>query len=207
VSTATTTAEDRRAARAEERRENILDAAQHVFTTKGYAETGIADIAAELGIGHGTIYRYFDNKHDVAVQVLDRAILAILSPLADEDPTASDTLDEYRAQTERIMHKMFETLEARPEAYSLLHIHALAIDPEATHRSFEVFSSRTEAFLRNGVEKGFLRQGMDIETTAQALVGLIFESTRRAVAEGTPSETLERWISAGVELMFSGVSA
>lgn len=203
----TTTAAERRALRAETRREEILDAAQRVFTTKGYAQAGIADIAAEIGIGHGTVYRYFENKRDVAVQVLDRAVLKILAPLAGEDPQSSNTLAEYRAQTERIMRRMFDTLEASPETYALLHVQSLAIDPEATHRSFEVFSSGTAAFLRNGVAKGFLRSDLDIEITAQALVGLIFEGTRRAVAEAAPRELWQRWIDAGVALMFDGVGS
>lgn len=201
------TAEERRAARAEARREEILDSAQRIFTEKGYGPAGIADIANDLGIGHGTIYRYFDNKRDIAVQVLDRALLEIMSPLANEDPYSSNTLDEYRAQTQRIMQRMFETLEAKPETYALLHVQSLAIDPDATHRSFEVFSASTEAFLKNGVEKGFLRSGMDIEITAQALVGLIFEGTRRAIAEDAPRELWQRWINAGVALMFAGVAA
>lgn len=203
----TAAATQRRAERADARREQILDAAQRLFTDKGFAQTGIADIASELGIGHGTVYRYFDNKRDVATQVLDRAILAIGAPIAGEDPTESDTLEQYRAQTVRIMHSMFESLEAHPEAYALLHVQSLTIDPDATHRSFEVFSKGTEAFLVNGVKKGFLRPDIDVEITAQALVGLIFEGTRRAVAEGAQRDIWQRWIDAGVTLMFDGVSA
>ena len=48
---------------------------------------------------------------------------------------------------------------------------------------------------------------MDVEITAQALVGLIFEGTRRAIAEDTPRELWMRWINAGVALMFEGVAA
>lgn len=203
----TATAAERRAARAEARREEILDAAQRIFAARGYNETGIADIAAELGIGHGTFYRYFENKQDIAAQVLDRAILDIAGALADEDPTETDDVDQYREQTTRIMHRMFETLEQRPDAFALLHEQSVAIDPEATQRSFEAYSNYTAAFLRNGVEKGFLRGDLDIEITAQALVGLIFEGTRRAVAEDTPAEMIDRWIAAGVGLMFDGVAA
>src|SRR5581483_1391867 len=44
--------------KAELRRE-IIDAAFTCFAENGYHATGIADIAARLGIGHGTFYRYF----------------------------------------------------------------------------------------------------------------------------------------------------
>jgi AcrR family transcriptional regulator len=204
--TAPTPAAERRAARAEARRDDILRAAQQIFASKGYHETGIADIASELGIGHGTFYRYFENKQDIAQQVLDRAILDIAAALADEDPTETNDVDAYREQTRRIMFKMFDLLEERPEAFNLLHVQSLAIDSNALHRSFEVYSAYTEQYLRNGVEKGFLRQNLDVEITAEALVGLIFEGTRRADAENAPRETWSRWIEAGVALMFDGVS-
>jgi AcrR family transcriptional regulator len=203
----TTTAAERRAERAEARREESLDAAQKILATKGYNETGIADIAAELGIGHGTFYRYFENKQDIAAQVLDRAIMDIASALSDEDPNASNDVDEYRAQTTRIMLRMFEKLESHPEAFTLLHVQSVAIDTTATQRSFETYSAYTEMFLRNGIAKGFLREDMDVDITAQALVGLIFEGTRRAIAEDTPRDLWMRWINAGVALMFEGVSA
>lgn len=200
------TAAERRAARADAKREEILDAAQSMFTEKGYHETGIADIAAELGMGHGTFYRYFANKQDIAAKVLERAIMNIASAIADEDPTASNSVDEYREQTRRIMFNMFELLDAQPEVFHLLHVQSLAIDSDALHGSFEAFSTHTQRFLENGVAKGFLRPGLDVEITAQALVGLIFEGTRRAIAEGAPRELWTRWIEAGVALMFDGVS-
>lgn len=207
ATTATNAAAERRAARAEARREEILDAAQRVFAEKGFHDAGIADIAAELQIGHGTFYRYFENKRDVAAQVLDRAIIEIASAISDEDPTASNNLEQYREQTRRIMFNLFALLGSQPEAFNLLHVQSLAIDVEALHRSFETYSEYTQKYLENGVSKGFLRADLDVEITAQALAGLIFEGTRRAVAESAPQETWTRWIEAGVALMFDGVAA
>jgi len=48
-----------------------LDASERIFAEKGYHATGIANIATELGIGHGTFYRYFKSKHDIALHVFD----------------------------------------------------------------------------------------------------------------------------------------
>ena len=55
--------------------------------------------------------------------------------------------------------------------------------------------------------KGFLRADLDVEVTAQALVGIIFEGTRRALREPQPAALRRRWIAAGVALMFDGVAA
>jgi AcrR family transcriptional regulator len=47
---------------AEERRQQILDAAIAVFALRGFTAAGTAEIAAAAGIGEPTIYRYFPNK-------------------------------------------------------------------------------------------------------------------------------------------------
>ena len=62
------------------RTKEILDAAYKVFSEKGYHDAGIADIAAELQIGHGTIYRYFKNKADIAWSVPFGSNLTSLTP-------------------------------------------------------------------------------------------------------------------------------
>jgi len=116
------------ASRADRRREAILDAAARIFAEKGYHETGIADIAGEIGIGHGTVYRYFKNKDDIAAGVSDRAVRRLAEALLQESPTASDTLDEYRAQVERIIDRMFAALDDHPHELRFFHRHLLAVE-------------------------------------------------------------------------------
>jgi AcrR family transcriptional regulator len=54
----------------EERKSEILYAALKLFASKGYHATGVKDIAAEVGITHGTIYLYFKTKEDLLLAVL-----------------------------------------------------------------------------------------------------------------------------------------
>ena len=195
------------AERAERRREQILEAAERVFAEKGYHEAGIADIAADLGIGHGTFYRYFDNKRDIAATLIERVVDRIASAGLAEDAEASDTLSEYRAQTARIVTRMFELVDDAPELMRFFHGQSLVVDSERLAGAFDAYAAYTERFLVNGVEKGFLRSDLDVEITAQALVGIIFEGTRRAMRAPQPTAVRQRWIDAGVALMFDGVSA
>lgn len=44
------------------RKVQILDAATHVFSEKGYYRAKIEDIAAQAGVGKGTVYEYFSSK-------------------------------------------------------------------------------------------------------------------------------------------------
>ncbi len=47
---------------ADERRNEILDAAETLFTEKGYSKTTIIDILNQVGIAKGTFYYYFNNS-------------------------------------------------------------------------------------------------------------------------------------------------
>ncbi|MBL6751127.1 MAG: helix-turn-helix transcriptional regulator [Nevskia sp.] len=60
-----------RAAR-ERRVEEILEAAREVFCRKGYEGAAVAEIAARLGVVEGTVYKYFDSKRALLLQVLER---------------------------------------------------------------------------------------------------------------------------------------
>ena len=44
------------------KRQDILDAAYELFTTKGFSNTTIMNIALKAGVGKGTFYLYFDSK-------------------------------------------------------------------------------------------------------------------------------------------------
>ena len=58
----------------EERRAEILDTAERLFTTKGYSQTTILDILNEIGIAKGTFYYYFKSKEEVMDAIIMRVI-------------------------------------------------------------------------------------------------------------------------------------
>lgn len=57
-----------------ERRNEILDAAEILFTSKGYMETTILDILKAVNIAKGTFYYYFTSKEEVLDAILVRMI-------------------------------------------------------------------------------------------------------------------------------------
>ena len=58
----------------EERRNEILDAAEILFITKGYAKTTINEILQTLGIAKGTLYHYFKSKEELLDAIIGRII-------------------------------------------------------------------------------------------------------------------------------------
>ncbi|AHH95287.1 hypothetical protein KALB_1917 [Kutzneria albida DSM 43870] len=203
------TAADRAAERAEQRRADIVHAAFKVFTQRGYHATGIADIAGELGIGHGTFYRYFENKRDILVHVLADAAQRLLSVIDFDEPGDTDSLAEYRAQTERICHRLFTLFAESPELVRLLFVEGLAADPELTELTLgthRAIAEGTALYLRNGVHKGFLPADLDVEVTAHALVGVIISCGLSLLTAADPVAERDRWIRAGTRVMFDGIA-
>ena len=58
---------------AEERKKEILDIAEELFTTKGYDNTSTTDILERVGIARGTLYYHFKSKEEIlSVKILFR---------------------------------------------------------------------------------------------------------------------------------------
>ena len=55
----------------EERKQEIIEAALHLFSQKGYEHTTIQDIAKYLNISQGLCYRYFNLKRRYSQQLLN----------------------------------------------------------------------------------------------------------------------------------------
>ncbi len=73
---------------AKERRNEILDAAEDLFVTKGYDRTSTGDILERVGIARGTLYYHFKSKEDILNAMIERINGMLISRAA---AIASDT--------------------------------------------------------------------------------------------------------------------
>ncbi len=56
------------------RKAQILDTAARIFATYGFANTQVQTLANHLGIGNGTIYRYFPTKEQLFLSTVERGL-------------------------------------------------------------------------------------------------------------------------------------
>ncbi len=54
----------------------LIDAATELFATHGYDAVGTPEIAQKAGVSVGTFYRYFDDKHEVYLEIVRRTIVS-----------------------------------------------------------------------------------------------------------------------------------
>ena len=192
----------------QELRREIIDAAFDCFAERGYHATGIADVATRLGIGHGTFYRYFENKRDIVDHVIDDLVGRITGALTAENaPDAVSTLDAYRAQSARIGESLARIFGEDPRVARLLLFEAPGIDRAMAERIldlFDVAATLTAAYLSHGVELGYLRADLDVGNTARAINGMILGSAVSSLR--TPEPEHQRRLSEAVRrLMYDGI--
>jgi TetR/AcrR family transcriptional regulator of autoinduction and epiphytic fitness len=75
----------------EMREEAILDATNRLLGDKGYEAMSMDDIAAEVGIAKGSLYKHFESKEALAAAVMTRLLRQTqdaLAALADGPPIA-----------------------------------------------------------------------------------------------------------------------
>lgn len=191
------------------RRSQIRQAAQKVFAEKGYHDASIADIATLLQMGHGTFYRYFKNKRDIFVHIVDYIIQQVTGVVTGEDPTASDSLEQYKQQVWQIGDKLMSLFVLDDSLSRLLHYESWGLDDELREKiltMMDVFGQFTELYLINGRDKGFLKPDLDTALTALSVNAVIFEAARRiSVSPDKENEKL-RWLKAVTQLMFHGIA-
>src|SRR5262249_47278005 len=72
----------RRAHRRDRQRDAILRAAARLFRERGFADTGMRDIAAAADLSAANLYHYFDGKNNLLFYCQDRALDRMLAAVA-----------------------------------------------------------------------------------------------------------------------------
>ncbi|HEY7417782.1 MAG TPA: TetR/AcrR family transcriptional regulator [Ktedonobacteraceae bacterium] len=158
----------------EDRREQIIDAALHVFSRKGFTKATNKDIAHEAGITPGLIYYYFESKEALFNALIeDRSPLRLLTSLPEwmfELPP-----EQFLRQ---LLKQLFNLLESEDFAGLIR-----ALVPEVVHGDNPYLREALSSILQRGLsivrvyfdakaQRGELRP-LDGALTDQVLIGCI----------------------------------
>src|SRR5699024_8294878 len=116
----------------EARKKEIMDVAETLFITKGYAKTTINNILSEIDIAKGTFYYYFKSKEDVMDAIADRFITieveAAEAIAADDKLKAPDKIfriimreNHHGNKTEKMIEEVHEVSNEKMQQISLIY--------------------------------------------------------------------------------------
>jgi len=82
-----------------EKKRHIMISAIKVFAEKGLKSAKIADIAAEAGIGKGTVYEYFSGRDEIFIDACNQMIADITADIKEVASSGRSPTEKIRAMT------------------------------------------------------------------------------------------------------------
>mgnify|MGYP002512783851 CR=1 FL=1 len=147
-------------------RENIVSAASALFMERGIAATSMDDIAKAAGYSKATLYVYFENKEEI-VGIL---VLNSMKKLYDYISSALIQHETTKARYDFICRGLVQYQEEFPFYFKMV-LDKINIDFESkeylpeereTYQIGEEINEKIKNFLLSGMEKGDLRNDLDI---------------------------------------------
>jgi AcrR family transcriptional regulator len=89
-------------------KQNILNKSVDVFVKKGLANTKVSDLTQAAGISQGLLYRYFIDKDDIFISLLERAINGVTDYAQTAAKYDGTPLEKLRCLTDKILQGMAE---------------------------------------------------------------------------------------------------
>ena len=106
-------------------RRRLLDAMAHAVARKGYAETTIADLAAEARVSRRTFYEHFADKAECLIALYEVASAQALEVLK----AAIDPKRDWHTQVDQALNAYLSTLACNPMLLRTLFIAILGLGP------------------------------------------------------------------------------
>jgi AcrR family transcriptional regulator len=96
--------------------EEMLEVASRLFGTHRFHEVRIDDIAAEVGVGKGTVYRHFKDKEELYLALLKRSAVQINARLVE----ALAPVEGAVAKLEAVVRTIIAFFDEQPHLFDLI---------------------------------------------------------------------------------------
>ena len=188
----------------EERKNQILDAAEQVFTKKGLDDARMDDIAEQTGLSKGTLYLYFKSKDELVIAILNRIFGGLFEQVEGRKKEALSATDAIWRFTDEAVRDYTRMLHMMPIAYEFL---ALAfrntIVQKALKSYFNHYMNALVPIIQRGINSGEFRP-VDAEEVTLA-VGAIFEGTILLWVYDHARVDPEKHIHSSIRLLLEGI--
>jgi AcrR family transcriptional regulator len=195
-----------REARKEATRLRVLDAARQLFEEVGYEAATIRDIARRAGVSVGSVFTGFTSKSHVLVEVIWSRLDELYADLERVAPhLRGSTADRVRSLF--AVHYAFEFRRLR---LFLAHISVAFEWREIPDLPVLGTNQRLRGMIRDclaeGVARGDVQPGLDLELAVDLLIGVYAWNYRLAAADGADAQRLTALFDQQVGLIFQGLA-
>jgi AcrR family transcriptional regulator len=190
----------------DERKTQIINAAEGVFTEKGFDQARMDDIAEETGLSKGTLYLYFKSKDELIIAILDRMFQREFKHFDNLDLTERTTTDALWEITNLLTKEILGLQRLIPIIYQFL---ALAFRNKYVQQALKKYINQyvdvLVPIIQRGIDSGEFRP-VDAREVAIAM-GAMIEGTLLLWVYDRSLVKPEYHIHSGMKLLLEGVQA
>ncbi len=194
---------------AQETRNRILDAAEHLFSERGVSRTSLEDIAQAAGVTRGAIYWHFKDKSELFAAMVNRVTLPMEAMVArSSDDSVEDPLASLKAcavtalkrtATDPQVQRVFDVVTHKCE-----YLGEMAGVYGRISSIQKGCVDRSEQAIRNAIKRGLLPAHVNPRLAAVGLDAMIFGLISNWLAN--PGYLpLERQAEAMIDLYLDGL--
>lgn len=155
------------------RRNEIVDAAQDLFFSRGYENVTMEDIAKELEMARATLYLSFKNKEDIYAAIAIRASKIVSGMFRELDQSGMTGIEKIRS-VGSIYYKFYQ----QHTGYYMAYYHTGMFDPDGSPELEELKQIRMNSFrmvveaVKAGVKDGSIRADIDPEAATLVMLSM-----------------------------------
>jgi AcrR family transcriptional regulator len=155
----------------EQQRQIAIRAAASVFAEKGFHGACTKDIAERMGIKQGSLYYYFKSKEEALGEVCLYGIQDYVGHMA----SIADSDQSFEAKLVATVTSHLSSYREKDEALKVYNDERLYL-PKARRRKLKALGSdyrqRLEGIFEEGKKSGAVRQSVDCNFAAHAVIGM-----------------------------------
>lgn len=164
-------------------RERLVETMSALMWERGYADTSPRDVRERSGVGQGSMYHHFSSKRDLALAALERNVADLL-PASSELDGPGDPLARIEAYLMRPRDALKGCKVGRMTQDPQVREDPVLLAPVG--RAFSQVHASWVKVLREAVAAGELRDDLDPERLAYALMAVLQGGYVLAIAQQDP---------------------
>ena len=159
----------------EEKRQQIMKAAERLFTSRRFHEVRLDEVAGSAGVGKGTIYRYFRDKDDLFFQTVAAGFDELCALLKRRVPAKAPFLEQLLG----VCVQVSRFLDGRRELFRMMQTEGGRRAPaRGAFRAMwtekrKMLVGAVAEVIRSGVAEGEIREDVPPELLASFLLGML----------------------------------
>jgi AcrR family transcriptional regulator len=183
------------------RRERILDAAFHAFSTRGYRDTAVDDIAAASDTSKGGIYFHFPTKESIFRELMSATADRLVAKVEREVAKESEPV----GRAEAALHAVLTAFAGHRTTARLLFLDTIGagrVFQAETNALHARFARLIQGYLDEAVETGAIAP-IDTRITSIAWFGALNEVVGRWLQADRPTRLEDAYPSLRATLLRS----